>query len=525
MQLWIHVDLKALAPSLPALLRAIDGWADQGASGVVFEWENVFPYPGFEAAVRPGAYTRADIQAIVGRCRSRGLLAVPLVQTLGHLEWFLSHGQWAGLREFPDSHDQIRACDERSWAVIRSWLTALMEAHGDCPFVHLGADEAWRLHEVDRPDCSSAREGSAAVFLRHMAPIFQQVLAAGKRPVLWADMVLRHPDRMADFPREAVFCDWLYSQTREHDAMVQVWGIGAVGAARLGDVPAAARERYEKYWRLGAQDYPRQFYQFPYTPFLRDHGFDVWVGPATLYAANSVCGPRLPAARANGREWLKAGRRFGALGALNTCWAVRGALRECTKAGHKAFLMNGQNKDLDDAQVARACCSWAGDDAAGVAEALDGLNACVDMFSLAAPTYFDSVTRTHRPVGYAARLDGARQKLAELTENDPQVADRRAALERAARAEAVLAPLAGRAEEAQAWLLTARESALRAELWLAAWNRARGGARSPRPELAGRLLQQAADVDAFMRDRYLAVDAASVRQDRYESSLALLRQL
>ncbi len=525
MQLWIHVDMKALAPSLPALLRAIDGWAEQGASGVVIEWENLFPYPGFEAALRPDAYSRKDVEEIIGRCRSHGLQAVPLVQTLGHLEWFLSHSQWADLREFPDSPDQIRACDNRAWAIIRSWIAALMEAHGDCPYVHVGADEAWRLHEVDRPDCSSVRQGPSAVFLRHMAPIFEQVLAAGKRPVLWADMVLRHPDHMAEFPREAVFCDWLYSQTREHDSSLHVWGIGSVNAERYNTIPAETRQRYEKYWRLGASDFPNHFYQFPYTPFLRDNGFDVWTGPSTLYAANSVCGPRLPAARASGREWLKAARRFGALGALNTCWAVRGALRECTLAGHKAFLMNGKAQGLDDARVARACCDWAGDDAPKVAEAIDGLNACVDMFSLAAPMSFDAASRAHRLVGYATRFDAARFRLAELTADDPQVADHQAALDRAARAEAALAPLAPRHEQAQAWLLSARESSLRAQLWLAAWRRARGGPPARDTRLAARLFQHAADMEAFMKDRYLPGDVAVLRHDRYETSLALLRHL
>ena len=529
MELWIHVDLKCLAPTPAALRNDIAGWADAGATGVVFEWENMFPYPGFEDAVRGDAYTPEDVTEILDCCRSHGLSPVPLVQTFGHVEWFLSHKAHGSLREFPDSAQQIRACDERSWQVLKAWLAALLEAHHDSPYVHLGADEAWGLTKIDRPECSAQREGPSSVFLRHMQPLFDQVLAAGKRPIIWADMLLRHPEEIDRFPKEVVFCDWLYSQTAEYGPDLQVWGTGRFTPDGYDRVSARERQWYEKYWRMDSAKFPGEFYQFPYTPFLRDHGFDTISAPATLYAANSFAGTNVPKARANERGWLGAARRFGGLGALNTCWAVRGALRETSRTGHRAFLIQGAAIDNmpADHEVSVACWQHlAQDRAAEVAEAVDGLAPAVNVFSKSAPTEFDTGFGTHRPVHFDRRLDMYRENLAAVEDDDPAVAEHQDARERAARTEAALADLAESSEEAEAWLLGARESGIRAELWLAARDQARGAkGEIDLDGLAASVRRQSAHMADFMTERYQPGEVQVVREDRYHSTIRLIRRL
>lgn len=535
MQRWIHVDFKCLAPTPAALINAISSWAEEGATGVVFEWENTFPYPGFEGALRKEAYTPEEVTEILDHCRGLGLKAIPLVQTFGHVEWCLSHEKYASLREFEETPGQIRACDDRSWEVVKAWVDALIEAHHDAPYIHLGADEAWRLKEIDRPDCSARREGAAAVFLRHMRPLIDQVLAAGKRPIIWADMVLKHPAALDDFPRELVFCDWLYSQTAEYAPQVHAWGLGQINSQNYGDVPAESKALFEKYWRMDAEDFPARFYQFSYLPFLRDRGFDVIVGPATLYAGNALAGTHLPNARANSRGWLNAAHRFGATGALNTCWAVRGALRETSRTGHRAFLLQARdvaNMPADEAVSAACWEKIAGDSAAEVAKAVDILAPPLSVLERTAPLAFDTESRTHRCVPFDERLTKATEELADLADDDLQVGKHLAARERAAAAEAALTPLAESSDEAEAWLLGAREVAIRADLWLAVRAKGRGMAQvgatrrvARTADLAERVRRQADRVEGFMKGRYQPEELKIVREDRYEGVLRLIAKL
>lgn len=530
MDLAIHVDLKCLAPTVEALKCDVREWAALGATDIVFEWENMFPYPGLERAWRPDAYTPAEVRDIIGTCRACGLRTMPLMQSLGHLEWLLSHDAYASMREFAESPGQIRACTAESTALLLGCLDALLEAHHDSPYIHLGADEARRLVDIDRPECSAKRAGPGPVFLRHLRPLFERVLAAGKRPVIWADMVLAHPEALDEFPREVVFCDWLYSQTSQYAESCQGWGLPRLRADTYETIPAERKALFERFWRMDASDFPNHFYQVPYLPFLRERGFDVIGGPATLYAGNALAGTHLPNARANARVWLRAGERFGALGILNTCWAVRGALRETSRTGHRAFLLQGRRAlgmtATDDALSTACWTAVAGGGAALVAEAVDALAPPVDTLSRTAPLHFDTAACTHRPAGYDTRWDDLRRHLEKLEESDPAVAEHTMAIDHAARAVAVLTPYAGKSAEAQAWLLGAREVDLRARVWLAALDKAQGRAPSTRDRaiIAERLSALAEDVTAFMGGRYTAADVRTVRADRYEGLARFLER-
>ena len=70
--------------------------ASWGATGLLIEWEDTFPYHGRFAVVRGrDAYTEAQVMQILSAARRAGLEVIPLVQTFGHLEFVLKHGRFA----------------------------------------------------------------------------------------------------------------------------------------------------------------------------------------------------------------------------------------------------------------------------------------------------------------------------------------------------------------------------------------------------------------------------------------------
>ncbi len=517
-----------MPPSVNALKSALEQWAREGATGVLFEWENMFPYPGLEGAVRPDAYTRPEIDRIIERCRALQLQAVPLMQTLGHLEWLLSGPAFAHLREGADDPRLIRACDPEATDLLLGQIDALLDAHPGSPYIHLGGDEARGLENVDRPECSSVRDGAATVFLRHMRPLLDRVIRAGKRPIVWSDMPLHYPERLKDFPRETVFCDWLYRTDAEHGPTVRDWAYGHLDQARLAEVPAKRRALFEPYWALDAPDYPRRFYQHPYTPFLRDQGFDVIGASAVIYAEYPLTVPSLPHARANGRLWLRTVRRFGGLGTVNTCWAIRGALREVTAAGHRAFLHMGGHPETagDDAAVAEAV--WkpvAGAEASRLAAEIEAFVPPFDPLTRTAPFRYDPATGMNRPVPFDERRAELLPALKEMDDTHPEVETHRNAIRQARRIKSLFGTLETKTPEIEGWMLSLREAALRAEVWLALRDAARGGATDPGRlrDLRSRIEKQADALGAFMSERYPPSDIDIVRRDRYDGLLRLLK--
>lgn len=64
---------------------------ERGATGVLIEWEDTFPYSGRLASIGSQktstlAYTEAEIQRIHYLAQENKLSVIPLVQTFGHLE-------------------------------------------------------------------------------------------------------------------------------------------------------------------------------------------------------------------------------------------------------------------------------------------------------------------------------------------------------------------------------------------------------------------------------------------------------
>ncbi|OXB54994.1 hypothetical protein ASZ78_005966 [Callipepla squamata] len=79
----------AAAPQVLPLLRAM------GATGLLLEYEDAFPYAGpLEALRAPHAYSRTELTELLGRAAALGMEVVPLVQSFGHMEvYYLGEGE------------------------------------------------------------------------------------------------------------------------------------------------------------------------------------------------------------------------------------------------------------------------------------------------------------------------------------------------------------------------------------------------------------------------------------------------
>jgi hexosaminidase len=75
-----------------------------GATAVLLEWEDTFPFSGALSSIAAGnAYSRRDVEEILTAARGSELDVIPLVQTFGHVEFALKHPEFSELREVPES--------------------------------------------------------------------------------------------------------------------------------------------------------------------------------------------------------------------------------------------------------------------------------------------------------------------------------------------------------------------------------------------------------------------------------------
>lgn len=163
----IHIDLKGAPPKPIYYESFIPMLKKFGATGILLEYEDTFPYEGILAEAKNGhAYTVDDVNMIKALAKQNGLKIIPLVQTYGHLEWLLKLKKFAHLRDAGNYPQVITPCLEESYTVLYEMIDQVIKLHEDVEHFHVGCDEVYYklVHEkcVDHP----FKHDFAAAFMR-----------------------------------------------------------------------------------------------------------------------------------------------------------------------------------------------------------------------------------------------------------------------------------------------------------------------------------------------------------------------
>ena len=80
----IHFDLKGAPPKVDYLIKVLTLSKTLGATGVLMEYEDMFPFSGKLAGIAAkNHYTVEQIKLMLDKCEELGLEVIPLVQTFG----------------------------------------------------------------------------------------------------------------------------------------------------------------------------------------------------------------------------------------------------------------------------------------------------------------------------------------------------------------------------------------------------------------------------------------------------------
>nr|XP_021391494.1 hexosaminidase D [Lonchura striata domestica] len=144
----VHLDLKGAAPRVEYLEQVLPLLRALGATGLLLEYEDTFPYTGpLELLQAPHAYSPEELRALLSRARAQGLDVVPLVQSFGHMEFVLKHREFAHLREVKALPNALNPHKEESLALVKAMIDQVMALHEDLRWFHIGCDEVYYLGE------------------------------------------------------------------------------------------------------------------------------------------------------------------------------------------------------------------------------------------------------------------------------------------------------------------------------------------------------------------------------------------
>lgn len=206
----VHLDLKGAPPKLEYIKRLLPIFKSLGATGLLLEYEDMFPYTSsLRNLSARNAYSKYEIRELLHAAASVALSVMPLVQTFGHLEFALKLQDYEHLREVPDSPQSICPSLNNSLIFIEELIAQVVDLHQlvtnpttdpidllddelltpNFTHLHIGCDEVFRMGEC--PQCRS--KGHDELFLSHVRTVATMIKKRWPhlKIVIWDDM-LRH---------------------------------------------------------------------------------------------------------------------------------------------------------------------------------------------------------------------------------------------------------------------------------------------------------------------------------------------
>ncbi|XP_068155370.1 hexosaminidase D [Drosophila tropicalis] len=189
---FIHLDLKGAPPKLSFLKQLLPILRTLGATGLLIEYEDMFPFSGaLEALAARNAYKEEELKDFLESAAMHGLSVMPLVQTFGHLEYVLKLAGFEHLRELQESPQSICPSQTQGMALLEHMLTQVIEFHmplsSKLTHLHLGCDEVQRLGEC--PACRQRMPNE--LFLSHVISLahFVRQRWPQLQVVIWDDQL------------------------------------------------------------------------------------------------------------------------------------------------------------------------------------------------------------------------------------------------------------------------------------------------------------------------------------------------
>ncbi|XP_058824095.1 hexosaminidase D [Topomyia yanbarensis] len=208
LQRLVHLDLKGAPPKISYLKRLMPIMKTLGATGILLEYEDMFPYSGALSSIAAkNAYNKDEILEILKTAFALGLTVIPLVQTFGHLEFVLKLQEFQHLRELDDAPQALCPSQNSSMIFLEEMLDQIVEYHTPSQninllhkddiekltpkltHIHIGCDEVYQIAQCQR--CKNRLKDQ--LFLDHVYNV--ATIINKKWPhlkiIIWDDM-LRH---------------------------------------------------------------------------------------------------------------------------------------------------------------------------------------------------------------------------------------------------------------------------------------------------------------------------------------------
>jgi hypothetical protein len=233
---------------------------------------------------KDGSLEPRELAALVSYAKPLGMDVLGNQQSFGHFGAILAHPEFAAARETGDVLSPIK---EETYKLLDDLYSEELPLL-PFPWFNVCCDETAGLGSGPSKDLA-AKIGIGGVYVRHVCRIHDLLKNKyRKRMMMWGDIILQHPDKLDQIPKDTIMLTWAYD--------------------------------------------PRASFADQIVPFARS-GYEFFVCPGVDDWSRIL--PNFDGATVNIRNFVRDGVKHHALGMINTEWKDDGeSLRGCNWHGY-----------------------------------------------------------------------------------------------------------------------------------------------------------------------------------------------
>ncbi len=223
-----HDVTRGKIPTVETVKKLIDDMAYYKLNSLQLYVEHVFEFDQTKD-LQPytGYLTGEEMEELDAYCKENFIEFIPSLSTFGHLYELLQQPKYHHLRVLdgfePSSnfwnermaHHTIDPTQDESIEVIKS-LIDQYAPHFTSDYFNICCDETFDL-QMHRD--TEADKGQ--MYVDFVQKIIEHVKSKGKKVMMWADILQKHPETIGQMPEDTVFLNWNYSATPPEAKVLQ----------------------------------------------------------------------------------------------------------------------------------------------------------------------------------------------------------------------------------------------------------------------------------------------------------------
>ncbi len=214
-----HDITRGKVPTLETLKKLVDEMAYYKLNSLQLYVEHTYEFKEFADSIeRTGYITGEELRALDVYCRENFIELIPSIPTFGHLFELLQKDRYKHLCEVENfqsdeffwadrmGHHTIDPTKDESFELVKSLIDQYAVNFTSDKF-NICCDETFDLKIGKHKDLDTAR-----LYIDFVVKIINYVKSKGKKVMMWADILLNHPETIKELPEDVVLLNWCYDK-------------------------------------------------------------------------------------------------------------------------------------------------------------------------------------------------------------------------------------------------------------------------------------------------------------------------